>query len=104
MSQLSMLDRTILGYAGVDAPAVADATRLTLQCVHESRERLGREPADGQPRSLHLRQAHEHAKRARNLQRLGDDADAQAAWGEANFQASLAIVDELMRRNRNPSL
>jgi hypothetical protein len=101
MSQLSMFDRTIVGYAGVPAARVADAERVTLQAVRDSRERMGRAPSDGQPVSVHLQQAHRHAQRARDLQRAEMDADAQAAWGEANFQASLALLDELMRRNRN---
>jgi hypothetical protein len=110
MSQLSLLDRTINGYAGVDASAVAAAERVTLDAVHDSRKRLGRRPSDGQPVSPHVEQADRHARRARNLHRAGMSDDAQAAWGEANYQASQALLDELgelarlMRDNRSPTL
>jgi hypothetical protein len=110
MSQLSMFDRKVLGYCGVDAAAVADAERVTLDAVREVRARHGRRPSDGEPVSVHREQADEHARRARDLHRAGMGEDSQAAWNEANFQASQAVLDELaaiaklMRDNRNPSL
>jgi hypothetical protein len=105
-----MLDRTMLSYSGVAAGDVANAERVTIDAVRESRERLGRRPSDGQPVSVHREQAEHHAQRARDLQRAGMDPDAQVAWGEANYQAAQAVLDELeaiaklMRSNRNPSL
>ncbi len=108
--QLSMLDRTMLGYAGVSASQVADIERVTVEAVHDSRRRLSRRPEDGHRASPHYEQALTHAKRARYLQRARADTDAQAAWGEANLQASLAILDTLaeleheMRTNRSPML
>lgn len=108
--QLTLSDRTMLGYTGVDARAVADAERITVTAVRETRTRLGRRPSDGEPISQRLVQAEDHARHARGLQRVKMDADAQAHWGEANFQATLALHDRLddlerlMRSNRNPSL
>lgn len=110
MSQLSMFDRTILGYCGVQASAVADAERITLAAVRDARIRHGRCPSDGEPVSPRREQADRHARRARELQRAGMDPDAQAAWSEANYQATQAVLDELadvaklMRSNRNTSL
>ncbi len=108
--QPSLFDRRILGYCGVDAAAVANAERITIAGVHEARARQGRRPSDGEPVNAHLEQADEHARQARDLQRARLDADAQAHWNEANYQATLAVndkldaIDKLMRANRNPSL
>lgn len=112
MTQLSLLDRSILGYAGVDASQVAAAERVTTQAVHDSRERLGRRGSDGHYASPHLEQADRHARRARDLTRVGPAVapDAQVAWGEANLQVGLAILDGLaelegmMRSNRSATL
>ena len=110
MSQLSMLDRTMLGYAGVSASDVAAAERVTIAHVHESRLRLGRRPSDGHYASPHYEQAIDHARRARDLGRAHMETDAQLAWGEANLQASLAVLDTLaelehdMRANRGVGL
>lgn len=110
--QLSLLDRTMLGYSGVDAAQVANAERVTIEAVHDARKRLGRRPTDGHIASPHLEQAELHAKPAAR-QVTGAPAvvpDAQAAWGEATLQAGLAILaalaelEAMMRANRSSTL
>lgn len=101
--QLSGLDRTVVGYTGVDAAAVADAERVTVTAVREARTRLGRRPSDGKPVDPDLVHADYHARRARDLQRAGKTSDALLAWSEANYQANAAIA-AMMRANRAAGL
>lgn len=107
MSQLSFDDRRMLRYAGISAREVAAAEQTSAECVHQTRERLGLDPELGHRANRHAEQARHHAERARTIARTAppsDDwgIDVALAWGEANYQLGLALLDELMRDNREP--